>query len=102
MGVAEWFLSASERGNAATRLDRRHDDGLAWSAGNDVKPLVHGGAYFPELLRCVRLMQSGDLLLFAEGRSDPDQLLDGTGREVSRELMPAEGEGGVVRGRIRC
>ena len=100
MGVAEWFLSASERGNAATQLDRRHDDGLAWSAGNDVKPLVHGGAYFPELLRCVRLMQSGDLLLFTDWRGDPDQLLDGPGSEVSRVLCEAASRGVVVKGLI--
>jgi hypothetical protein len=73
----EWFLSASQRGNSATLLDRRHRDGSSCTAGNDVEPLIHGAAYFPELLRCVRAMQAGDLLLFSDWRGDPDQLLDG-------------------------
>ncbi|MCW2658090.1 MAG: phospholipase, partial [Jatrophihabitans sp.] len=86
MGVADWFLSAYGRGNPATQLDRRHSDGLAWSAGNDVRPLIHGATYFPELLRCVRQLRSGDLLLFTDWRGDPDERLDGPGTEVSRVL----------------
>jgi hypothetical protein len=46
----EWFLTAAERGNPATRLDRRHGDGLAWTGGNQVRPLIHGSRYFAELL----------------------------------------------------
>ena len=49
VGVREWFLSAAERGNLVTVLDSRHREGEAWSFGNDVQPLVHGDAYFPEL-----------------------------------------------------
>jgi hypothetical protein len=67
----EWFLTAAERGNRATRLDHRHGDGLAWSTGNDVTVLVHGVAYFGELLRSVQLMCAGDLLLFTDWRGDP-------------------------------
>jgi hypothetical protein len=33
MRLDDWFLTAEERGNPATRLDRRHADGLAWAAG---------------------------------------------------------------------
>ncbi len=100
MGVAEWFLSASGRGNRATQLDRRHGDGLAWSAGNEVQPLIHGAEYFPELLRCIRLMHSGDLLLFTDWRGDPDELLDGPGSEVARVLCDAANRGVVVKGLI--
>jgi len=50
----EWFLTADERRNPGTRLDSRHADGSAWSAGNDVTVLVHGGSYFAELLQSVR------------------------------------------------
>ena len=46
VGAADWFLSASGRGNDATELDRRRDDGLAWSTGNSVTPLIHGQAYW--------------------------------------------------------
>src|SRR5450755_4129368 len=68
VGVREWFLSAAERGNLVTVLDSRHREGVAWSFGNDVQPLVHGDAYFPELVRCVQAMQAGDLLLFTDWR----------------------------------
>jgi phosphatidylserine/phosphatidylglycerophosphate/cardiolipin synthase-like enzyme len=100
MGVSEWLLSASQRGNRATLLDRRHRDGSSWTAGNDVEPLIHGAAYFPELLRCVRAMQAGDLLLFSDWRGDPDQLLDGAGTEVSEVLSGAAARGVVVKGLI--
>ena len=84
----------------ATRLDRRHRDGCSWTAGNDVEPLIHGSAYFPELLRCVLAMRAGDLLLFTDWRGDPDQLLDGAGTEVSRVLCEAAARGVVVKGLI--
>ena len=98
--VSEWLLSASQRGNPATSLDRRHSNGSAWTGGNDVQALVHGAAYFPELLRCVRQMRAGDLLLFTDWRGDPDQLLDGPGTEVSRILCEAAAEGVVVKGLV--
>ncbi|MDQ2796755.1 MAG: phospholipase D family protein [Actinomycetota bacterium] len=100
MDVAQWFLSASERGNAATALDSRHRDAAAWSVGNSVEPLVHGGVYFPELLRSVRLMRRGDLLLFTDWRGDPDELLDGPGTGVSRVFAEAAARGVVVKGLI--
>jgi phosphatidylserine/phosphatidylglycerophosphate/cardiolipin synthase-like enzyme len=100
VAVAEWFLSASERGNSATRLDSRHGDGLAWAAGNDVRPLVHGAVYFPMLLHCVRSMRSGDLLMFTDWRGDPDQFLDGDGTEISQVLSDAARRGVTVRGLI--
>ncbi len=100
MAVLDWLLSSAERGNPATILDRRHGDGAAWTSGNDVRPLVHGAAYFPELLRSVRAMRSGDLLLFTDWRGDPDQLLDGPGTEVSRVLCEAARRGVVVKGLI--
>jgi len=100
MTVTDWLLSPVERGNLATRLDRRHRDGAAWSAGNEVTPLVHGSAYFPELLRCVRRMRAGDLLMFTDWRGDPDQLLDGVGTEVSRVLSEAARRGVLVKGLV--
>jgi phosphatidylserine/phosphatidylglycerophosphate/cardiolipin synthase-like enzyme len=94
----EWFLTAAERGNPATRLDDRRGDGLAWSTGNDVTALVHGVAYFAELLRSVQLMRAGDLLLFTDWRGDPDQRLDGAGHRVSRVFADAAARGVVVKG----
>ena len=96
--VRGWFLSSAERGNPATVLDRRHPGGAAFTAGNDVTALVHGKAYFAELLRCVRALRAGDLLLFTDWRGDPDQLLDGPGTEVSRVFADAARRGVVVKG----
>ncbi|HEV2885838.1 MAG TPA: phospholipase D-like domain-containing protein [Jatrophihabitans sp.] len=100
MDVAGWFLSPSERGNPATVLDSRHAGAGSWTAGNDVRVLVHGASYFPELARCVRLMRAGDLLLFTDWRGDPDELLDGPGTEVSRVLSEAAGRGVLVKGLV--
>lgn len=100
VAVTDWLLSASRRGNAATELDRRHADGLAWTSGNEARPLVHGGSYFPELLRCVSLMQAGDLLMFTDWRGDPGELLDGPGTAVSDVFSAAAARGVVVKGLI--
>jgi len=100
MDARRWLLSAEERGNPSTRLDRRHRDGQAWSTGNAVTPLVHGSAYFPRLRQCVEQLGAGDLLLFTDWRGDPDQLLDGPGTEVSQVLCAAAGRGVTVKGLI--
>lgn len=99
MTVQRWFLRADERANPDTRIDLRHG-GQAWTVGNDVRALVHGASYFSELLRRVRLMQAGDLLLFTDWRGDPDQRLDGPGTEVSRVLAEAATRGVLVKGLI--
>jgi len=93
-----WFLSADERGNPATRLDSRHSNSAAWTTGNRVRPLLHGTAYFAELLAGIRATQAGDLLLFTDWRGDPDQRLDGPGTEVARVLADAARRGVIVRG----
>ena len=100
MGDSDWLVSTAERGNPATRLDRRHDDGRPWTVGNEVRVLSHGASYFPELLRCVRLMRDGDLLLFTDWRGDPDQTLGEEGSEVSAVLCAAAARGVVVKGLI--
>ena len=100
MNLSDWFLTAEERGNSATVLDRRHPSGEAWTTGNEVRPLVHGASYFSELLVSVRSLQPGDLLLFTDWRGDPDELLDGAGTEVSRVLCDAAAARVVVRGLV--
>jgi phosphatidylserine/phosphatidylglycerophosphate/cardiolipin synthase-like enzyme len=94
----DWFLTAAERGNAATALDERHAGGLAWSVGNQVRPLVHGAAYFGELLAAVALMGRGDLLMFTDWRGDRDQRLGGEGSEIGVVLAAAARRGVDVRG----
>src|SRR5690349_20209206 len=73
--VDKWFLTAQERGNPHTELDSRHADGAAWSTGNLVRPLVHGAAYFSELLAAIRRMGTADQLMLTVWRGDRDELL---------------------------
>ncbi|MFD9218158.1 phosphatidylserine/phosphatidylglycerophosphate/cardiolipin synthase family protein [Streptomyces sp. NPDC059544] len=100
MEPADWLLTAAERGNPATRLDRRRPDGAAWSDGNDVRPLVHGATYFGELLDAVRALRAGDLLLFTDWRGDRDERLAGPGTEVGTVLREAAERGVVVKGLV--
>ena len=97
---SSWFLDRAGRGNPATRLDRRRPDGLAWSEGNHVEPLIHGSVYFAALLRAVGEMVADDLLLFTDWRGDPDERLDDEGHDISGTLTAAAARGVVVRGLV--
>src|SRR5437762_4400405 len=77
VGLERWFLTPEQRGNPHTGLDRRRGDGLSWSTGNEVRPLVHGRTYFAELLAALRETRAGDLVLFTDWRGDPDERLAG-------------------------
>lgn len=96
--ATRWFLSPGERGNPDTVLDTRHSGGGSWTRGNRVKPLVHGAAYFNELLTAVRRLGAGDLLLFTDWRGDADERLDDAGREVGNTFAAAAERGATVRG----
>ena len=100
--IAEsWFLTATERGNAATRLDARHPDGRSWASGNQATPLVHGATYFAELARCLATTRAGDLVLFTDWRGDPDERLTADPAcTVSALLCQAAGRGVDVRGLV--
>ncbi len=100
MPARDWFLTAAERDNPDTEIDRRHANGFAWTEGNEVRPLLHGAPYFAELLESVRAMRRGDLLLFTDWRGDPDEPLDGPGTEVSKVFTEAAARGVIVRGLI--
>jgi phosphatidylserine/phosphatidylglycerophosphate/cardiolipin synthase-like enzyme len=97
-GTPDWFLTASERGNAATQLDRRRNDGRAWTEGNRVEPLVHGAVYYPRLLAALRALDRGDLVGIFDWRGDADELLDGEGTELGRVLAELAARGVQVRG----
>ncbi len=100
MALDRWFLTADERGNPHTGLDRRRPPGLAWSTGNEVRALLHGRAYFAELLAALAATRAGDLVLFTDWRGDPDERLAGPGTGVSRVLCAAAERGVLVRGLI--
>jgi phosphatidylserine/phosphatidylglycerophosphate/cardiolipin synthase-like enzyme len=96
--VDDWFLTAAERGNPATRLDTRRGVLTAWSAGNEVRPLIHGAAYFAELLARVSALGAGDLLLFTDWRGDAGERLTATGPRIADLLGAAARRGVLVRG----
>ena len=94
-----WLLTADERGNPSTVLDRRHDDGKAWTTGNRVVALVHGATYFRRLHEVLTGLTEGDLLCFTDWRGDPDERLTGEpGSEVRTVLCGAAERGVVVKG----
>ena len=95
-----WFLTQTERGNAATALDRRRGDGRAYTTGNQVQVLAHGAAYFQKLLAALRAAAPGDWVHFTDWRGDPDERLDGPGTEVARVLADAARRGVHVRGLV--
>jgi phosphatidylserine/phosphatidylglycerophosphate/cardiolipin synthase-like enzyme len=98
--ASAWFLSAAERGNPDTTIDRRHPDGRAWTIGNRVTPLVHGRAYFAALSSAVADTTRGDLVAFTDWRGDPDEHVDDDGTAVSSLLCHAASRGVIVRGLV--
>src|SRR4051794_11105909 len=73
---------------------------MAWTAGNQLRPLIHGATYFRELLPAIRRMRKGDLLMFTDWRGDPDERLDGPGTEIGRVLCEAAERGVHVKGLV--
>ena len=96
--VEQWFLTATERGNPATTIDRRRGDGRAWTEGNRVEALVHGAVYFRRLLAALRDLGKGDLVGIFDWRGDTDQLLDDQGPELGTVLAELARQGVQVRG----
>lgn len=98
--LADWLLTPEGRGNPDTTVDARHEDGRAWSSGNEVVPLVHGRAYFEALRAALDATGPGDLVLFTDWRGDPDQALSDDGTAVSEALCSAAKRGAVVKGLV--
>jgi phosphatidylserine/phosphatidylglycerophosphate/cardiolipin synthase-like enzyme len=84
--VEDWFLDARERGNQASGIDRRRDDGRGWTEGNRVEALVHGAEYYRRLLAALRSLRAGDVVAISDWRGDADQRLDGPGTELGKVL----------------
>ena len=91
--VEQWFLSAAERGNPATRL-------RAFTEGNAVRLLVHGRVYFPALAAALAAAGDGDLVFLADWRGDPDERLTDAGPTVAEALSAAAARGALVKGLI--
>ena len=89
----DWFLTASQRGNRATRMD-------PWSEQSSAVPLVHGRTYFAALATAVDRLGAGDLLMLAGWRVDPDELVRDEGTTVTALLSEAARRGVLVRGLV--
>jgi len=94
----DWFLSAAERGNGSTEIDRRRNDGAAWTEGNRVDVLVDGAEYFGRLHRELLSLERGDAVLFTDWQGDGDELLAGPGSEIGCVLADVARRGVQVRG----
>jgi phosphatidylserine/phosphatidylglycerophosphate/cardiolipin synthase-like enzyme len=100
MSPSAWFLTTAERGNDATQLDRRRGDGAAWTAGNEVRALVDGAAYFRRLHDALSALRAGDSVYLTDWRGDADERLAGPGTEIATVLADAARRGVVVRGLV--
>jgi phosphatidylserine/phosphatidylglycerophosphate/cardiolipin synthase-like enzyme len=96
----KWFLRPEERGNPDTEIDRRNDDGRAYTEGNRARPLVHGATYFRALHETLLTLEEGHWIHFTDWRGDPDELLAGPGTEVARVLADAARRGVEIRGLV--
>lgn len=90
-GLADWFLTAEERGNPDTSVPN-------WCTGNLVEPLVHGAVYFERLAAEVEQLGRGDHLFFTDWRGDPDERVCEGGPTISELFCHAAERGVVVKG----
>jgi phosphatidylserine/phosphatidylglycerophosphate/cardiolipin synthase-like enzyme len=97
--AAKWFFLPEDRGNTDTLLDRRRDDGTAYTEGNHVELLIHGRPYFARLHARLHDLRAGDSVQFTDWRGDPDQeLIDG--EELAEVLADLAERGVKVRGLV--
>jgi phosphatidylserine/phosphatidylglycerophosphate/cardiolipin synthase-like enzyme len=100
MEPSDWFLTAAERGNEATLLDRRRGNGRAWSEGNHVEVLIDGASYFRRLYETLCALRAGDSVYFTDWRGDADERLAGPGSEIACVLADTARRGARVRGLV--
>jgi len=96
--LVDWFLGATERGNPATEVDRRHEGGIAWTEGNDGWVLIDGAEYFARLHEVLCAARPGDWLYFTDWQGDPDEELAGPGTAVGDVIAELARRGVRVRG----
>jgi phosphatidylserine/phosphatidylglycerophosphate/cardiolipin synthase-like enzyme len=96
--AARWFLTARERGNAATSIDRDKPGDEAWTCGNHLGPSLHGAEYFAALVREVSALGSGDMLWLTDWRGEDDEVLAADGPRLGTLLTDACRRGVQVRG----
>jgi phosphatidylserine/phosphatidylglycerophosphate/cardiolipin synthase-like enzyme len=89
--LAEWFLTAEERGNPATKIP-------PWCVGNHAQVLIHGATYFDQLVTEVEALGEGDYVFFTDWRGDPDEKMRDDGPTISELFCDAAKRGVVVKG----
>src|ERR671933_1114797 len=93
----EWFLTRRERGNPATDFDDDTSADGPWSAGNLVRPLVHGATYFRRLYEELCALRPGDRVFFTDWRGDADERLLPDGPTVGELLVRLARAGVEIR-----
>src|SRR5262249_16651410 len=96
-GVEDWFLTAEERGNRWTRIDRGAS-AAGWSEGNRVEVLVDGATYFRRLYETLCSLRPAAWLHFTASQRHPDERLAGPGTEPAHVVEEVAGRGVHVRG----
>jgi phosphatidylserine/phosphatidylglycerophosphate/cardiolipin synthase-like enzyme len=96
--VADWLLSAAERGNPGTAIDAGHPGGLAWTMGNHVHVHVDGVSYFARLYELLSALGPGDWVYLTDWRIDATRQLAGPGSELGPLLERLARRGVAVRG----
>jgi phosphatidylserine/phosphatidylglycerophosphate/cardiolipin synthase-like enzyme len=99
MGIDDWFLTAGERGNSHTAIDRRRGDD-PWTDGNLAEVLIDGSEYFTRLYSILCSTGPGDSIYLTGLEGDADELLEGPGTEVGRVLGDLAQNGVRVRGLV--
>ena len=74
--------------------------GTPWTAGNRVRPLVHGATYFRRLHDELQQLRAGDRVYFTDWRGDPDERLLPEGPTVGGLLTELCERGVEVRGLV--
>ncbi|MCU1454606.1 MAG: phosphatidylserine/phosphatidylglycerophosphate/cardiolipinsynthase-like protein [Acidimicrobiales bacterium] len=85
MATGDWFLSASERGNPSTAIDRDRRGDVAWSTGNRVRVLVDGATYFERLYAELADPATSEVW-FTDWEGHTDEQLVGPGTEIGAIL----------------
>ncbi|GAB3292099.1 phospholipase D-like domain-containing protein [Parasphingorhabdus pacifica] len=98
----KWLLTAAERGNPATELDRREADDAAWSVENQVQLLVDGQEYFHLLRAELADTTAGDQVYVSAFIGDPAQRLEASQPSIGAECARALDAGVIVRGLFWC
>src|SRR3979490_695140 len=98
MGLHDWFLMPSERGNDATAIDHERADGIAWTEGNRVGVLIDGAFYFARLADALGALGPGGAVQVTGWQGDADERLTEHGPTVGALLEALARRSVDVRG----